>query len=89
MDRYGPTEVTCTGNLKDFTALPVVHKIKNSTLLVTGEYDEVTETSASPLFEKISKIKWRILPNASHMSMWEQRDELMRLVSDFINSKDN
>ena len=85
--RYGPTEFSCTGSIKGWTALPWAHEIKTSTLLLSGEFDEVIEAACVPYFEKIPKAKWVVVNNASHMMMWEQREQIMRIISNFLRGE--
>ena len=85
--RLGPSKLACTGNLKEWTAIPQAHNITAPTLLINGQFDEIVDYATAPFFKDIPKVKWVTIPDASHMSMWEQRDKTMNIIADFIKSE--
>ena len=85
-NRYGPSELISTGNLKDWSAVDEVHRIKASTLLITGRYDQTANVAVQPYFDGISKVKWVTLEHASHMGQFEERERYMEVLGSFLNS---
>ena len=82
--RYGPSELIATGNLKNWTALNVMKNIGVSTLLINGRYDEVTDLAVKPFFEHLSKVKWHVLENSSHMGHFEEKERYMKILYNFL-----
>ena len=86
MLRYGPSELISTGNLKDWSAVDVVHRINASTLLISGHYDQTADIAVQPYFDGIAKVKWITLENASHMGQFEERERYMEVLGGFLNN---
>ncbi|KAL9050167.1 MAG: hypothetical protein Q9162_006801 [Coniocarpon cinnabarinum] len=84
---FGPSELRCTGNLRDWSVVGACHKIQASTLLINGFYDEIPESAAAPWFEEILQVKWRVLPESSHMGLWEERETWLKIMADFLGYK--
>ena len=61
-----------------------LHKIKNPTLLINGEYDEAQDSCVAPFFREIPKVKWVTMADASHCSNLEHPEKYMKIVSDFL-----
>ncbi len=78
--------MVATGNLKDWTAIDQLHKIKASTLLINGRYDEIADVAVQPFFDGIAKVKWITLENSSHMGHFEERERYMEVLGQFLKS---
>ncbi|CAD6441504.1 bc00e7f4-1d07-4fcb-b139-5acfbf7a6696 [Sclerotinia trifoliorum] len=63
---YGPCELVPNGNLRNWTSIPNLSKIKAPTLLINGTEDEAQDVAMQPFFEHIEKVKWIVLDNAAH-----------------------
>lgn len=70
--RWGPSEFTPTGILKDWTIVDILHRIKCPTLLISGEMDQAQEVAYLPFFLEIPKIKWVNFENSSHLPQYEE-----------------
>ncbi|PNP39874.1 hypothetical protein TGAMA5MH_08139 [Trichoderma gamsii] len=81
---WGPSEVTVTGNLKDYDLRPQLNKIKVPTLLINGEYDEATDEVMRPFFTNIEKVKWVVMNDVGHIGYLEQPDKYVSIVADFL-----
>ncbi|UKZ68350.1 uncharacterized protein TrAtP1_009389 [Trichoderma atroviride] len=81
---WGPSEVTVTGNLKDYDLRPQLNKIKVPTLLINGEYDEATDEVMRPFFTNIEKVKWVVMSDVAHIGYLEQPDKYISIVADFL-----
>ena len=75
-----------TGNLKDWTAIDQLHRIKASTLLINGRYDEIQHVAVTPYFELIPKVRWITLEKSSHMGHFEERERYMAIIARFLGS---
>lgn len=84
--RYGPSELTCTGILKDWDTAPVASKIQVPTLLINGQYDEVGDNAVQPFFDTIPRVRWVTLEGASHMAHIEVRERFMEVLAGFLLS---
>ncbi|KAI0884112.1 Alpha/Beta hydrolase protein [Annulohypoxylon maeteangense] len=82
----GPSEIVVTGNLRDWDGTEEAKNINVDTLLLNGQYDEVSELCVEPWFRSIPRVKWIVLENSSHMGHWEVRERFMKLVGTFITS---
>ncbi|KAI3343608.1 Alpha/Beta hydrolase protein [Ustulina deusta] len=80
----GPSEFTLVGAFKDWEGWEEGANIEVETLLLNGQYDEVTDLCVRPWFSSIPKVKWVTIENASHMTHWEQRERYMQLVAGFL-----
>lgn len=83
--RYGPSELSITGSLRDWTVVPDLHKISVPTLLINGVDDEAQDVAMQPFFDKIAKVKWITLDNAAHFSHVDQRNKYMAHLQSFLN----
>lgn len=84
--RLGPSELVVTGNLRNWTCIPNIHKIKVPTLMINGVEDEVQDVTMRPFFEHIDKVKWIVLDGAAHLSHVDQRVKYMGVVREFLGS---
>jgi proline iminopeptidase len=82
----GPNEFTITGVIKDWDISDQIHVIKIPTLILVGEYDEVTPRVAEDIHKRIKGSKMVIFKNCSHLTMWEDRENYIKTIADFILS---
>ena len=82
--RQGPSELTTTGTLKDWTVIDRLKNIEVPILVYNGEYDEAQDICVEPFFWGSRKVKWVTLQGASHMAHFEKRAEVMNLVGSFL-----
>lgn len=82
--RYGPSELTMTGSLRDWTAIPILDKITVPTLLMNGSEDEVQEVAMQPLFDRIEKVEWITIDDAAHFIHVDQREKFMKYLGAFL-----
>jgi proline iminopeptidase len=68
----GPNEFLYTGNLKDWSRIPVLQKIKAPVLIVVGEHDELTPACALRMKNALPDgARINVVRNASHMPFYE------------------
>lgn len=61
-----------------------IHRIKVPTLLINGRYDEARDEVMEPFFRLIEKVKWVRFADSSHMPHFEEKDEFLKVVGDFL-----
>ena len=81
----GPSEFHVIGSLKGWTIEDRLDRIAAPTLLVSGRYDEATETCVRPFADRIPDVRWTIFPQSSHMPHVEERAEFTRVVGAFLD----
>lgn len=82
----GPNEFTITGTIMGWDITDEIHRITVPTLITVGQYDEVTEVVAQEIHKRIIGSKLKVLPNCSHLSMWEDRELYNNLLKEFVES---
>ncbi|KAL9577770.1 MAG: hypothetical protein Q9212_006154, partial [Teloschistes hypoglaucus] len=80
----GPSEFHITGTLKTFDVRPDLHKINVPTFLINGRYDNASDEVCGPFWKSIPKVKWYRFAESSHLPQFEEREEFMRLVAEFL-----
>ena len=80
----GPTEFTVIGNFKDWDVMDRLGQIRVPTLIVAGEDDEARPEHMEEIHARIAGSELRILPDASHFCFYEQREEFMRTMNDWL-----
>jgi len=85
----GPSEFTITGTLKDYDATPYLPHIKVPTLFTVGEFDEAGPEVIKSYADKVHGSQYMVLPGAAHITMWDARDENVRVVREFLNYVDS
>lgn len=89
MYMQGPSEFTITGSLKDYDVTSFLPNIKVPTLFTAGEFDEVGPKLVKSFAEKVPDSKFVLFKGSAHITMWDAKDENIKVVRDFLNSVDN
>ena len=84
----GPSEFHVIGSIKDWTSLGRLDLIRVPTLVLCGRYDEAAPELQEPLLAGIADSRLHIFEEGSHLPMWEQREEYMAVVGDFLAGHD-
>ncbi|MFN4176100.1 proline iminopeptidase-family hydrolase [Phenylobacterium sp.] len=77
---WGPGEIRATGLLKSYDGEPLLPRIAAPTLVVTGEYDEMTADVLRPLAARIPKAELKVIPGAGHALPSTHPDAYVALV---------
>lgn len=89
MDIYGtmqgPNEFLYVGNLKDWNRIPNMHEIAVPTLVMCGQYDELTAACALRMHNALPDSEITVFPNASHMAMYEVPEAYLGRVRKFLD----
>jgi proline-specific peptidase len=80
----GPSEFHVIGPLKDFDVSDRLGEIRAPTLIFGGEHDEVTPATLEQVHHGIEDSRLVIVPDASHMTYYEQPEAVMALVGGFL-----
>lgn len=65
---------------------PLFSAIRAKTLIVWGENDEITPRETGEIMQQeIPNAKFTVLENAGHFSFLDQKEEFVKIISDFIN----
>ncbi|KZV87188.1 proline imino-peptidase [Exidia glandulosa HHB12029] len=81
---WGPSELQPVGPLKTWSVVDELHKISAPTLVTSGFYDEAQPSAIQPFLDNISNVRWHQFKNSSHMAHYEQREEFMQVVAQFL-----
>jgi len=63
---WGPGEIRATGLLKTYDGEPLLPRVAAPTLVITGEYDEMTADVLKPLVARMPTAKLVVVPDAGH-----------------------
>lgn len=74
----------CARILSKWTIIDRLSSIKIPTLIINGRFDIAQEKIVKPFADNIPNSKWRIFENSSHTPFWEEREEYMQVVGEFL-----
>lgn len=80
----GPNEFTITGTIKDWDRIKDLGRIKIPTLVMTGEFDEVTRDCQETIHRGIAGSRLEVLQDCSHLTMVEKPDVHNAFIRSFI-----
>lgn len=80
----GPNEFLYTGNLKDWNRIPLMPRIKTPTLIVCGQYDELTPACSMRMHHALPNSEITVFSCSSHMPMWEEPDAYINRLTRFL-----
>lgn len=80
----GPNEFTIIGTIRDWDVTHRLGEIRVPTLVTVGRYDEVTPLVAETIHRGIPNSRLKLFENSSHMAMWEEPEEYLNTVFEFI-----
>ena len=81
---WGPNEFVALGALRYWDITNDIHKIKLPCLITCGRYDELTELLSRGIEKEIKDSKFVMFENSAHMTMWDERENYLDVVSDFL-----
>ena len=85
----GPSEFTMTGTLKDYDRTNRLNEIKVPTLFITGEFDEARPSTVKYYQNLVPGAQFELIENAGHLTMQDNPDKNLKIITDFINSIEN
>jgi proline-specific peptidase len=81
---WGPADIRCTGTLRSHDGSDELHKIAAPTLYICGEYDEASPGTCRRYADATPTARLTVLPDASHVAHYEQREMFMEAVEGFL-----
>jgi proline iminopeptidase len=88
MDVYGamqgPNEFLYTGNLKDWSRIPDMHRLRKPCLVVVGQHDEITPACAMRMHQVLPNAEIAVFQNSSHTPFYEEPERYFEVLSDFL-----
>jgi proline iminopeptidase len=84
----GPSEFTITGTLKGYDFTPHLGDIKIPLLYSVGEFDEAGPDNVRHFASLTPGATVAVIPGAGHISTWDNRDESVRVVREFLRGVD-
>ena len=86
---WGPSEFTANGTLQDYDTSQALHTIEVPILMICGEYDEAAPKSCKKFADMVSDATNRVIPNAGHAILSEQKDLVINIIREFLTNKLN
>ncbi len=84
----GPSEFHVIGSIRDWQSVDRLGGIDVPTYVVSGRYDEATPALQQVLVAGIPRADQRVFESSSHMPFWEERDEYLADVADWLRRHD-
>lgn len=81
----GPNEFTIIGNTRYWDVTDKLKTIDVPTLVLTGEYDEVSPKVGKAIHRGIAGSQIVVFKGCSHTPFWENRARFMNTLSEFLN----
>jgi proline iminopeptidase len=82
----GPNEFTIVGNIRYWDVTEQLETIRLPTLVLTGEYDEVSPRVGRDIHKHIRGSRLVIFPRCSHTAFWEDRKAFIATVAKFLDA---
>jgi proline iminopeptidase len=82
---WGPNEMAITGSLKNWSGLKILPGIKQETLVISGQFDELTPKTNRLTAKLIPEAKSVIIPNSSHLAHIEQTTKYLKAIKTFLD----
>lgn len=86
---WGPSEFTVTGTLKSYDATRRLRTIKVPTLYTVGEFDEADPATIKRFASLTPGAKVEVILDAAHITTWDNPEEMLRVVREFLRSVDS
>lgn len=86
---WGASEFQCTGNLKDWDRVADLERIEAPVLIIVGEHDELTPACANRMHQNLPNSELHVIPNAAHMTSFEEPEVYFRHLESFLKRHRN
>ena len=80
----GPNEFLYIGNLKNWSRLADLPRIKVPALIMVGQYDEQTPACAQRMYSRLPKAEMVLFEHSSHMPFYEEPKEFDAALLPFL-----
>ncbi len=85
---FGPGDIAVTGKLRDYDSEPLLSRIKVPTLMVCGQYDEMTPASATHLARRLPNSRLGTISDAGHLTPLDQPDLFVAALRTHLRKAD-
>ncbi|WP_421937122.1 proline iminopeptidase-family hydrolase [Phenylobacterium sp.] len=85
---WGPGEIRATGSLKTYDGEPLLPRVTQPTLVVTGEYDEMTADVLKPLVARMPAAALVVVADAGHAMPATHAEDYVRAVRTHLRRND-
>jgi proline iminopeptidase len=85
---WGPSEFSCTGNLRDVHLSSHLEEISVPTLFTCGRYDEATPASIRHFAGLVPGARLRVFTGSAHMAHLEESEAYLDCVREFLEEVD-
>jgi proline-specific peptidase len=85
----GPNEFSTIGNLRYWNRIPDLHRIELPVLLTCGRYDELGETCARTILDRVANGRLHVFERSAHLAHVEEPQAYMECVSAFLRDVEN
>jgi proline iminopeptidase len=82
----GPNEFLYIGNIRHWSRLDDLHKIKVPTLITVGQYDEQTPACALEMKLRLPNAELHVFPNSSHLPFYEDAALYYPVLERFLDT---
>lgn len=86
-DRFGEYELSCNGNVEEWSVIDRLHRISCPTLVINGVEDSAQDECVEPFVSNIPKVRWIRYERSGHMPWFEQKELYFSNLGDFLQSK--
>lgn len=83
----GPNEFLYIGNLRNWSRLADLHRIRVPTLVFCGRFDEQTPACAMRMVERLPFVEFHVFEDSSHMPFWEEPEAYHARLLDFLDRR--
>jgi pimeloyl-ACP methyl ester carboxylesterase len=88
MYMQGPSGYTIVGTLKKYDATSFLKGVKVPTLFTVGSGDEANPVTIKKHAAMTPGATVAVIPDAAHLTMWDNPDETVKVVRDFLHKVD-
>lgn len=81
---WGPSEFTCTGNLRDMDLTPLLGKLSMPVLLICGEYDTARPETVKDFAKLMPNAQVAVIQDSGHVSYGDQNEAYLNAVRSFL-----
>lgn len=85
---FGPGDIAVTGRLRDYDAEPLLSRIGAPTLVLCGQYDEMTPAIAQRLSHRVPNRRLGTIPDAGHLTPLDQPDLFVAALRTHLRQAD-
>lgn len=73
--------------MKNWTAVEAAKGIAVPTLVINGVNEGASDAAVKPFVDGIKNVKWVKLENSTHCPIFEEKENYLKVVSEFLLSK--